>query len=124
MQDDEIWMILIPIVMFIAIAVVLSFWLYFRFRGRREFQETIRAAIDRGQELSPDMLDRLGRPGTSGNTDLRRGIVAVAIGVGLGASGLVLGEEHSVRPLIAAGALPLLIGAAYLALWRFGGDRR
>lgn len=120
MQISEVW---IPIVMFVALAVILSFWLYFRFRSRREFQQTVRAAIDRGQELSPDMLDRLGQPRVSGNADLRRGIIAVTIGAGLGACAFVLGEESAVRPLIAAGALPFLIGVAYLALWRFGGDR-
>jgi hypothetical protein len=119
MEISEIW---IPIVLFAAIAVVLSFWLYFRFRGRREFQQTVRIAIDKGQELSPDLLDRLGQPRESGNSDLRRGVIAIAIGAGLGAFGFVLGE-NAMRPMIAAGALPFLVGLAYLALWRFGGTR-
>ncbi|CAN5215627.1 hypothetical protein BH24PSE2_BH24PSE2_02700 [soil metagenome] len=120
MEISEMW---VPVVMFISLAVVLSFWLYFRFRVRREFQETVRSAINKGQELSPDVLDRLGQPRASGNSDLRRGLIAIAIGAGLGAFGFVLGEEQAVRPLIAAGALPFLVGVAYLALWRFGDNR-
>ena len=120
MEISEIW---IPIVMFIATGAVLSFWLYFRFRSRREVQQTVRTAIEKGQELSPDLLDRLGQPRASGNIDLRRGVIAIAIGLGLAVIGFAVGHEQAVRPLVAAGALPFLVGVAYLALWRFGGNR-
>ena len=41
--------------------VVLSFWLYFRYRAKVALQQTVQKAIERGQELSPDVLDRLGQ---------------------------------------------------------------
>ena len=48
----------IPIVMFIVVAII--FWLvsYFRFRSKSEMQQTIRLALEKGTELSPELIDR------------------------------------------------------------------
>ena len=51
--------ILVPIGFFAAITVMLSLFFWFRYRTRGDMQQTIRTAIDRGQELSPEIIDRL-----------------------------------------------------------------
>ncbi|MEL7450643.1 MAG: DUF6249 domain-containing protein [Pseudomonadota bacterium] len=119
-NNEDFW---IPIVLFLSIAVVSGLVVYFRFRMRREFQQTIRIAFDKGQELTPDLLQNLGGEPKPGNGDLRKGFIYVAIGVGLGVFGIILGEKDAVRPMLATGSLPLLVGFAYLALWRFGGKQ-
>ncbi|MDZ7769790.1 MAG: hypothetical protein U5K38_12260 [Woeseiaceae bacterium] len=52
--------------------------------------------------------------------DLRRGSIAVSIGVEnlRNVSGPVLGERELLRPLLATAMLPLAIGIAYLILSR------
>lgn len=120
MQSEDLW---IPIVMFISIAVVLCCWLYFRFRARDALQKTVQSAIEKGHELSPELLDRLGRPKNSKDADLRRGAIAVAIGVAFAAFAMILDEDDAVRPILASGSFPFLVGVAYLALWRFTGDK-
>jgi hypothetical protein len=116
MPQNELW---VPIVLFLSIATVLGLWFYFRYRARREVQETVRAAIERGQELTPEFLERLGEPGDARQSDLRRGVIAAGIGAGFIAFALILGEEDAVRPLMAIGMFPVMIGLAYLGLWRF-----
>ena len=120
MENEEF---LVPIVMFIAIAVVSCLVVYFRFRVRREFQQTVRVAFDKGQELTPELLQNLGGEPKPGNGDMRKGFIYVGLGIGLGVFGFVLGEEEAVRPLLATATLPLLVGFAYLALWRIGSNR-
>lgn len=120
MPQNEMW---VPIVLFISLAAVLSFWLYFRYRARQALQQTVQKAIERGQDLSPELLDRLGQPRKSGHADLRRGVIAIGLGVAFAAFGFILDEPDAVRPLLATAAFPLLIGVAYLALWRFGGHK-
>ena len=120
MPQNEMW---IPIVMFISIAAVLSFWLYLRYRARQALQQTVQKAIERGQDLSPELLDRLGQPRRSEQADLRRGVIAIGLGVAFVAFGLILDERDAVRPLLATAAFPFLIGVAYLALWRFRGNK-
>ena len=116
--------ILVPIAFFIAVVAMVCTIAYLRFRRRQEVQNTIRAAIDRGQELTPEILERLGEPTHPKHRDLRRGVIAVGTGLGLAAFGLLVGEEEAVQPLIAISALPFLIGLAYIGLWFFTGREK
>lgn len=109
--------IIVPVAFFLTILIPLCLAFYFRYRNRQEVQNTIRAAIDRGQELTPEILERLGQARPTKDQDLRRGAIAVALGAGFAAFGLLVGEEEAVQPLIAIGALPFLIGLAYIGLW-------
>ncbi|MGB5346205.1 MAG: DUF6249 domain-containing protein [Woeseia sp.] len=115
---------MIPIVMFIAIALVLILFYYYKYLARRELQRTVRIALERGQDLSPELLDRLGEPRKSAYSDLRRGFIAIGIAAGLSGFGFALGEEDALRPLLASSMLPLFIGFAYLILWRFNSSRQ
>lgn len=109
----------VPITLFICLAVVVALFLYFRFRSRREAQQTVRAALEKGAELTPELLQQLGEPQRPRNSDMRRGVIGISLGIGFAAFGLLLGEEDAVRPFLAIGAFPLLIGIAYLGLWKF-----
>ncbi|NNF66104.1 MAG: hypothetical protein HKM98_01195 [Gammaproteobacteria bacterium] len=114
---------LIPIAFFFALALILSFFYYFRYLGRKEMQHTVRAALERGHELSPELLDRLGEPRKSAFSDFRRGLIAIALAVAVAVFGYTLGEEDAVRPLVAIATLPLFIGFAYIILWRVNNNR-
>lgn len=111
---------LIPITLFIVIGMAASLAFYFRYRTRRDFQESVRVAIDKGQELTPELLQSLGERWEPKRADFRRALISVAIGLAFVTFGLVLNEEDAIRPLIAISAFPFLLGLAYLGLWRFG----
>jgi len=115
--------ILVPITMFVSVALVLSAWLYFRYRTRNAVQQTVQVAIEKGHELSPELLDRLGQPQTSGHTDLRRGVIAISLGVAFAIFAFVLDDVEATRPMLGVAAFPFIVGVAYLALWRFAGDK-
>lgn len=114
----------IPIAFFAAITVVLALFYFFKYLARKEMQRTVRVALERGQDLSPELLDRLGEPQKSASGDLRRGLIGVALAIGLVAFAAALGQEDAFRPLLAVSALPLTIGAAYLVLWRINPGRQ
>jgi len=109
----------IPIALFIAVTIVICIFFYFRYRNAAEIQRTARTAIEQGQELSPEFLSTLSEQARPGSSDLRRGVIAIAIGLGLAAFGLLVGEDDATQPLLAIGSLPLIIGVAYLGLWKF-----
>ncbi|HZX22364.1 MAG TPA: DUF6249 domain-containing protein [Woeseiaceae bacterium] len=113
--------ILVPITLFISIAVVYALALMYRARQREQIQLTVRQILDKGQELTPELLEKLGHTGAQPHSDLRRGVIAVAIGLGIASFGVILGEHDAMRPLVAIGAIPFLIGLAYLGLWKFAG---
>ena len=115
--------IFIPITLFVCLAVVLVFAAWYRHRTQAGLQETIRTALDKGFELTPEMIESLGQPKPRPFADLRRALVALAIGIGFMLFGFILDEEDAVRPLVAVGAFPILIGIAYLIIWRIDEGR-
>ncbi len=117
MHPDGVW---VPLSMFVGMTVIFSLFIFFRYRSRQELQKTIRSAIDKGQELTPEIVERLGSPPVSPDRDLRRGLIAVGIAAGIALFGVVLGEEDAVRPLLGISMLPLATGIAFLSMYRFG----
>lgn len=117
MEVHENW---IPLSMFVGLTVGVVIHLYFRFKARVESQLTIRAAIDKGQELSPEIIEKLSSPPVPEDRDLRRGLIGILAAVAFTLFALILGEEDAVRPLLGLSMFPLCIGAAYLLMYRFG----
>jgi hypothetical protein len=115
--------VFIPIALAICISIVILVFLFLRYRTRYDYQQTVRLAVEKGQQLTPEFLERLAeraiKQERNPNRDLRFGAIAIAIGIAIGSFGLILGEPDAVRPLIGVGNLPLLVGVAMLALWKF-----
>ena len=113
---------LIPIVMFVVVAVI--FWLlaHYKFRSKAEMQQTIRLALEKGTELSPEIIDRLGDPEPSKAKDLRRGLVWLALAIGLALCGLFVPDPSGMafRGCLAGAAFPFAIGVAYVIMWQYG----
>ena len=111
----------VPIVMFVALTVIISLFFWFRSRGRGQMQETIRAAIEKGQELSPEIIDRLGSPAAPKDKDLRFALIWLALAAGLSLSGYFAPDPsgHAFMGSLAGAAFPFCIGVAYLIMWRF-----
>jgi len=114
----------VPVSLFVSLGVVIALALYFRFRSRSEVQQTLRQAIERGQEMTPEFLERLGDPPRSAEADLRRGLVSVGLGAAFAIFGLVLGEEDAVGPFLGLSAFPFCVGAAYLFMWKWSSGRQ
>ena len=117
---DEMY---IPIVLFIAMAVVLCLFFMFRYKTRSEMQATIRTAIDKGQELTPEVIDRLGTPKPPKDKDLRTSLIWFALGVSSVAFGFAIPEDdgEALRVFIGMSAFPFSLGVAYLVMWKFSG---
>jgi Domain of unknown function (DUF6249) len=117
---NEEW---IPIAMFAAIALIFFLMLYFKHRNRAEMQQTVRLALEKGTELTPELISRLGSPAEpSKNKDLRLSLIWFALAVGLALIGVAM-SYFAVEVLygcLAGAALPLSIGVAYLIMWRYG----
>ncbi len=111
---------LVPIVMFLVIGLVLCTYFYFRHRTRQAVQQTVRTAIERGQELTPEVLEAVSGELAGGFRDLRRGVIWLALAAGFGTLALVIDEPDA----LGVAALPLMLGIAYLALWRFNPGRK
>ena len=111
----------VPIAMFAGLTVIISLFFWFRFRARSEMQQTIRSAIDKGQELSPELVESLGTSQKrSKYQDLRNGMIWIAVGAGVALFGVAMGQVEKEVTAIMAGisAMPFMIGIAYVIMWR------
>ena len=110
---------------------------YFKSRERQEMQATVRAAIDKGQPLPPEVIEALGKEATknipSRTRDIRRGIIWLATGIGIAAFSLInelrgVGDDWHDGPnldsgLLGIAAIPVTIGLAYLVLSFFNKNK-
>jgi hypothetical protein len=108
----------VPAVMFLGLTIVFSLLFWFRYRARRDMQETLRVALDKGQDLTPEIIDRLGHPKAAPDRDLRLGVIWLAIASGLVLCGFAIPEDtgHALHGILAGAAFPFAIGVAYMIL--------
>lgn len=113
----------IPISMMIGLTILFGLFFWFRFRARGEMQQTIRAAIDKGQELSPEIIERLGNPKRPKDKDLRLALIWLASAMGFTLLGAAIGAVEADEPvftiMLGVSSFPFMIGIAYLIMWRF-----
>lgn len=109
---------------------------YFKSRERREMQATVRAAIDKGQPLPPEVIEALGKEATrnipSRTRDIRQGIIWLAIGIGMAAFSLVNDVSFSNNGgdinfvgggMLALACIPVTIGLAFIVLSFFNKNK-
>jgi hypothetical protein len=114
--------VLVPIVLFLTPAVIVLIVSYFNARKRLTIHETLRHAIDKGQVLSPDLMDRMSMVTDPVRADLRRGVLFLAFGAAFGVLSALIGyeEAEALTPMLGVATFPIFLGIAYIGLWAFG----
>jgi hypothetical protein len=126
--------ILIVAIVFSAITAIIFGPSYLKSREKREMQTTIRHAIDKGQELPPELIDAMTRDVASKlpsrTRDLRRGVIWLAVGIGLAAfsylSNLGWGDhdiQEATGAMFGLAAIPATIGIAFIVLSFFNPNK-
>ncbi len=115
--------VVIVAIIFGTIAALAIVPVYFKSLERQRLQETLRAAIDKGQPLPPEVIEALTsdvklRPKPSPQRDLRVGIIWVGVAVGIAALGIALSfdEPDATYPLLGIAAFPGFIGVAFIVI--------
>lgn len=130
MNHFEILIPLAPFIMVIAIVVVPAI---LKSKERKEMQATLRAAIDKGQPLPPEVIEALSKENikapASASRDLRIGVILLAVSIGIAMFGYAfnfIGENDAVRavaPIIGMAAIPGMIGIAFCILSVFNKNK-
>lgn len=120
--------ILIPISMFAMIGAIVIVPSWLKSRERRELHSTLRAAIDKGLPLPTEIIDAMTKNvkvAPTALSDMRTGIIWLAVGLGIGAFGFVIGfdESDAFHPLLGIGSIPAIIGLAYIVLSFFNPNK-
>jgi hypothetical protein len=95
----------VPVASFIMAFAIVAVALYTGLRKERQRQETLRVFLEKGMPIPSEFLTP-----KAPRSDLRRGIILIATGVGLSIMFGVLAEPR----VASIGALPGLIGVGFL----------
>jgi len=112
----------VPIVLFIVTGVAVLGFFYWNHRNRAAVLETVQKAMDTGSDLTPDLLAKLGAAINPRARDLRRGVVILSIGLAGLLASLFFGDPDVITGMRAGSMFPLLVGAAFLVVWRLNRD--
>lgn len=110
-RDQGAEAIVVPLSFFLFLFLGVTAGLYLGVRKDRERQETLRAMIQRGGTIPPELLV----PPTKKFSDLRRGIILISGGLGLS---IFIGVMPTDRGVWSVGVIPMLLGAGYLLAWK------
>ena len=114
--------VIVPTVVFGSIVGIVWLVSYFNSRKRLTIHETLRHAIDKGQTLSPELLQNMSLVTDPVRADLRRGVLFLAFGAAFAVLGAIIGMEESeaITPMLGVATFPIFMGIAYIGLWAFG----
>lgn len=117
--------IVVPVAVFGTILAIVWAALHYSAKKRIEAYATVRVAIEKGQQVTPEAMEamtRLAHP----LADLRRGIILIAVTFAIVGFAMVIGteEEEALRPLLAIAIFPLTVGLAYIGLHYFANDKK
>jgi hypothetical protein len=114
--------VLVPIVLFSVLPVCIWLVSLFNYKKRLTAHETVRHAIDSGQTISPELIEKMSLLVDPIRADLRRGVLFIAFGCAFAVLGTVVGQQEgeAVMPMIGVASFPVFLGLAYLGLWKFG----
>lgn len=112
-----------PVIMpFLSVVIIVLLVLYFGYRRRRAVQETIRAAIQSGQTLTPETIIALGAEQAKKRKDLEIywGVSLIAVAVAcivFGWAGETFASgENTLAVMAGVAAFPGFLGIALLGL--------
>ena len=114
--------IVVPVSLFSMIAAIVLVPSWFKTRERRDMQETVRHALDKGQALPAELVEAIARASrrrlATAHTDLRTGVIWLAVAAGIATFGWAVGfeENEAVGPLLGIAAIPGFIGLAFVIL--------
>ncbi|KRB39930.1 MAG: DUF6249 domain-containing protein [Pseudomonadota bacterium] len=122
--------ILVPLGFFAMIAAIVIVPRYLKSLERQRLQETLRASIEKGAELPPEVIEALTsdvkKAPASSYRDLRAGVIWLGVAVAFIALGVAVSfeEPDALYPLLGIAAFPGFIGLALIALSFVQRDRR
>ncbi len=109
---------LIPIIFLISIALVIILFLMWNHKTRVAVLNTVQKSIAAGNELTPDMLVKLGGSFAPRIRDLRRGIVILFFGIAGFVASFFMDVENAVIVFRSLSLFPIMVGAGFLLVWK------
>lgn len=121
--------VIVPLGLFAAVAAMVLVPAWLKSRDRRDMQQTVRHALDKGEALPAELVEAIakasrGRIATA-HTDLRAGVIWLAVAAGVATFGWMIGfeDQEAVYLMVGLAAVPGFLGLAFVILSFFNKTR-
>lgn len=112
---NQLW---VPIILFLSIASIVIGGMFFASKNKQAKQATLQSAIQRGDALTPELIEAIGTEPSTPATDYRRGILLLSVSIGIAIFGQLVDPDEV--DLLGIAAIPAMLGVGYLFVWKFG----
>jgi hypothetical protein len=89
-----------------------------RYKLKVKTHELLEKSIDKGVDVTPELLEKLNHDKSPRFKDFRRGIIMMAFGAAVFCFSLVIPADDTAKVFRGLSLLPLFIGAGFLLVWK------
>ena len=100
---------MIPFIVFLG--------LFFKNKARGKNVELVKALLNKDKEITPELIRAVGFTAKRSHSDLRTGMILVAIGLATFIFGGMIPDADTHTVFSGLAMFPLFIGTAYLGFW-------
>ncbi len=90
---------------------------HYKYKTQKAHAEVLTAITNKGETLTPEIIESLGVQKKPKNHDLRRGVILIALAIATFVMANFVPEIEAQDGLTGLAMFPLFIGIAYTGLW-------
>lgn len=105
--------------------IPLIVWITYHFRTKAHARtaDILEKMVDRGDAITPETVQAMGIKSRTPDTDLKTGLVLIAIGMAFTILGRMIPEDEAQTVMIGIASFPFLVGLALIGFWFFLGRK-
>jgi hypothetical protein len=120
--------LIVPVTLILTLGSTAGFIFFMSYRTSRKKLEmihnSIKLLVESNQQITPELLEKVaGKKAKPGETDLRRGVVSIAMGISICVFGMFVSGFDNVNTFAGISSIPIILGLAYLCLWKFSANQ-
>jgi len=109
--------VLVPIALFAIIPVIVWSVSHYRYKSHQRASSVMEKMVEKGEPLTPELIQSLGIRPRQPHGDLRTGIILISIGIAMLLLGGVVDDHEAANFFGGLAMFPLLVGAAFILCW-------
>lgn len=105
-------------VIILTLTVIILLHMSNRYKLKVKTHELLEKSIDKGIDVTPELIEKLHHDRSPRFKDFRRGIIMAAIGAAVFCFSLVIPEDDTAKVFRGLSLLPIFVGAGFLLVWK------
>ncbi|MCB1582785.1 MAG: DUF6249 domain-containing protein [Marinicella sp.] len=110
--------VVIMMVLMLSVASIILVFLMNRYKLKVKTHELLEKSIDKGIDVTPELLEKLNNEKSPRFKDLRRGIIMSMLGAAVFCFSYVIPEDDTAQVFRGLAILPFFIGLGFLLVWK------